>query len=252
MSKTIFDLTEKQINQGFQNKNEGIIEKETDFILNKVVIVMQSLFSDKIEGITLDKYGLVIKSENLLSENHKNNLLKWLNRLKLVEYPSTDLEFGKMKVDFENWYYSMGGENIQFHYRDDYLLTPKEASELMGVSKVTFSKYVKQGLEYLNTSSHHKVPKYVVDLWNDPVYCIRMQMIYQQKIMQNQTPLERLQEINNEITLFQVKYNKSSFREAFGSLGGDNLDDAADYYAWRDLEEDKEKILKQIGGQDFG
>ncbi|UOQ94851.1 DNA-binding protein [Halobacillus shinanisalinarum] len=248
MSKAVYDLTAKQINLGFQEKDHHLIEKETDFILNKIVTVMLTVFSDKIEGITFDHYGVILKSEYLLSEKHQENLLKWLKRLMEIEYPSSDIEFGKLKVDLENWYYKMGGEEIHFHYHDDYLLTPKEASERLGVSRVTLNKYIQQGLESLDTSSHHKIPLYVIDLWNDPVYCIRMQMIAQQRKMGKQTPLERLQEINNELSKLQIKYKKPNFKEAFGHLNGDNLDDPADYYLWRDLEDDKEEILKHIGG----
>ncbi|SDN75664.1 hypothetical protein [Tenuibacillus multivorans] len=249
MSEAIYNLTAKHIDVGFREKNQGLIEKETDYIINKIVTVMLTLFSDKIEGITFNKYGMAFNHEYLFSEKHRNNLVKWLEILTEIKYLSSDLEFGKMKVDFENWYYKMGGEKVGFHYHENYLLTPKEASELMGVSKVTFNKYVKQGLECIDTSSHRKIPKYVVELWNDPVYSIRMQMIYQQVKMREQTPLERLQEINNEITLLQVKYNNPSFKETFASLNGDELDDPTDYYSWRDLEEEKEAIIKQIGGK---
>ncbi|MFC2949200.1 DNA-binding protein [Virgibacillus sediminis] len=251
MSKAVYDLTEKQINLGFQQKDRDLIEKETDFILNKTVAVMLSIFSDKIEGITFDHYGVAIKNDYLLSKKHQKNLLKWLNRLVQIKYPSSDLEFGKLKVDLEIWYYEMGGEEIQFHYKDEYLLTPKDTAEKMGISKVTLNKYIKQGLESLETSSHNKIPMYVIELWKDPVYSIKIQMIAQQKKMLNQSPIERYKEINEELSELHIKYKKYSFNDAFGHLSGDDLEDPTDYYLWRDLEEEREELLKQLGDVDL-
>lgn len=249
MSKAIYELTTKSIDLGYREKNENLIEKETDFLLGKTVTIMSSLFSDKIKGITFDKYGIKFDSKLLLSEKHKKNLLKWANRLIEIERPSSDIEFGKLKVDFENWYYQLGGEEIHFEYHESYLLTPKEASEQLGISRVTLNKYIKQGLESVNTTAHNKIPKYVIELWKDPVYAIRMQMIAQEKKLRNQSPEERLEEILKEITLLQIKYKCFSFQEAFKDFNGDSMDDPTDYYSWRDLESEKEEIIKLLGGK---
>lgn len=248
MSKAIYELTAKNIDYGYLNKDEHVIEKETDYIMAKIVTVMLSLFSDKIKGITFDKSGISFDSKYLLSEKHKKSLSKWLNRLIQMELPRPDLEFGKLKVDFENWYYQMGGEEIYFEYHESYLLTPKEASEQMGISKVTLNNYIQQGLESVNTSSHRKIPKYVIDLWKDPIYAIRMQMIAQEKKLRNQSPSERLEEINKELTMLQIKHKATSYQEAFKDFDGDSMDDPADYYLWRDLEEEKREIIRILGG----
>ncbi|MEM5014623.1 helix-turn-helix domain-containing protein [Niallia taxi] len=249
MSKAIYELTTKTIDLGYREKNENIIEKETDYLLGKIVTSMLSLFSDKIKGITFDKYGIRFDSSFLLSEKHKKNLFKWANKLKDIEQPSSDIEFGKLKVDFENWYYQLGGDEINFEYQEDYLLTPKEASEKLGISRVTLNKYIKQGLESVNTKSHNKIPKYVIELWKNPVYAIRMQMIAQEKKLRNQLPEERLEEINKEVTLLQIKYKCSSYQDAFNKFNGDSMDDPSDYYLWRDLENEKEEIIKLLGGK---
>lgn len=65
------------------------------------------------------------------------------------------------------------------------------------------------------------------------MYVIRMQMIAQEKKIRNQSPIERLKEINNELTMLEVKYGKSSFQEPFGELHGDDLDDPEDYFMAR-------------------
>ena len=31
-----------------------------------------------------------------------------------IEYPIDDLEFGKLKVDLEEWFYQIGGQDINF------------------------------------------------------------------------------------------------------------------------------------------
>ncbi|PLR75268.1 hypothetical protein CU633_22070 [Bacillus sp. V3-13] len=248
MSKAIYELTAKTIDLGYREKDENLIEKETDYLLGKIVTLMLSMFSDKIKGITFDKNGIRFDSKYLLSEKHKKNLLKWANRLIQMELPSSDIEFGKLKIDFEKWYYQLGGEEISFEYQESYLLTPKEASEQLGISRVTLNKYIQNGLESVDTTSHRKIPKYVIELWKDPVYAIRMQMIAQEKKLRNQTPAERLEEINNELTQLQIKYKSSSFQEAFREYDGDSMDNPSDYYLWRDLENEKREIIQLLGG----
>lgn len=248
MSKAIYELTAKNIDLGYRENNEHLIEKETDYILSKIVTIISRLFSDKIKGITFDKNGIILDSSYLLSEKHKQNLIKWLKRLTEIEFPTSDAEFGKLKVDLENWYYQLGGEEIHFEYHQSYLLTPKEASERLGISKVTLNKYIQQGMEVVDTTSHNKIPKYVIELWKDPVYAIRMQKIAQEKKLRNQSPAERLGEINKELTELQIKYKKASYQEAFKDYDGDSMDDPTDYYLWRDLEKEKEEILRLLGG----
>lgn len=249
MSQAIYDLTTQNIHTGYMDKNQNLIEKETDFLLGKIVTLMLSMFSDKIKGITFDKHGIKFDPKLLLSEKHKKNLIKWANRLVEIENPSSDINFGKLKVDFENWYYQIGGDEINFIYQESYLLTPKDAAEQLGISRVTLNKYIKQGLECVNTNSHNKIPKYVIQLWKDPVYAIRIQMIAQEKKMRNQTPQERLEEINKEITELQIKYKNSSYKEAFLGFDGDSMDDPSDYYIWKDLEDEREEIIALFGGK---
>jgi len=136
--------------------------------------------------------------------------------------------------------------------KENYLLTPKEASEQLGVSKVTLNKYIQQGLECIDTTSHKKIPTYVIEIWRDSVYAIRLQMIAQEKKRRNQTPTERLHEINNELTELQIKYKSATYQEAFHAFDGDSMDDPSDYYTWRDLEEEKKEIIDVIGGQSLG
>lgn len=248
MSQVIYAMTEQSIDIAYREHNEHLIEKETDYILGKIVTIMLGIFSDKLKGITFDKSGIQFNNDYLLSEKHHKNLLKWLKRLATLEMPPSDLDFGKLKIDLENWYYQMGGEGIHFEYHEDYLLTPQEASDQLGISKVTLNKYIQQGLERIDTTSHKKIPKYVIDIWRDPVYAIRMQMIAQEKKRRNQSPIDRLQEINIDLTELQVKYKSATYQEAFKDFDGDSMDDPTDYYIWRDLEEEKKEIIAILGG----
>lgn len=248
MSKTVYDATQDQIRIGYESRNEPIIEKETHFIFDKIITSLFSLCHDKIMAVKLDLKVLSLSAEYLLSDKHKKNLLKWLERLMHLEHPVSDLDFGKLKIDFENWYYELGGESFQFLYHETYLLTPQEAADLLGISKVTLNKYIKQGLECMDTSSHKKIPKYAIEIMKDPVYSILMQMVAQKKKRQNQTFKERLTEINEEISEFQLKYRKQTFTEQFGNLIGDDLDDPSDYYRWKHLEEEMQGILRLSGG----
>jgi hypothetical protein len=164
MSKAVYDATQDQIQLGYANQNGPIIEKETHFIFDKIITSLFSLCHDKIMAVKLDRQVLTLSAEYLLSDKHKKNLLKWLERLIQLEHPVSDLDFGKLKIDFENWYYELGGESIEFVYNDAYLLTPQEAADLLGVSKVTLNKYIKQGLECKDTTSHKKIPKYAIEI----------------------------------------------------------------------------------------
>lgn len=249
MSQVIYEITEKNIEVAYHEHNEHVIEKETDYILGKIVTIMLGIFSDKLKGITFDKNGIQFNTAYLLSDKHRKNLLKWIKRIVAIEIPPSDLDFGKLKIDLENWYYQLGGEGIHFEYKEDYLLTPKEASEQLGISRVTLNKYIQQGLECVDTTSHRKIPKYSIDLWKDPVYSIRLQMIAQEKKRLNQSPAERLQEISAELMELVVKYKSAIYQDAFHEYDGDSMDDPTDYYTWRDLEEEKMEIIESLGGQ---
>lgn len=108
-----------------------------------------------------------------------------------------------MKIDFEIWYYDLGGEHIEFFYQKEYLLKPKDAAESLGVSTVTLNKYIKQGLECVDNGSQNKIPKHAV---------------------------ERLGEIYQEIAELQLKYKAKTYEEAFAEYNGDDMDDPTDYY----------------------
>jgi len=250
MSSVVLEQIESNIELGYERQDEKMIETATDSVFKNVFFVMLQIFSDKIVSIKVDQYLFTVPKEHLFSEKHKKNLYKWLKRLNEMNPPAADAEFGKWKIDFEYWYYQLGGEKIQFIYHDDYLLTPQQAADALGVSKVTVNKYVKQGLEYVDNKSHHRIPKYAIEMMKDPIYGIRMQQIAQQKKLREQSPEDRYHDIAQELADLKLKYGKQTIEEAFGTYDGDNMDDPTDFYRWKDLEEEMQEIFRLRGGKD--
>ncbi len=247
MSKGMYEYSHRQIELAFEEKNELYIEKETDYIFSKILTMLMTLCSDQLVGIKISNEEFKYTNEYLFSSKHKKNLVKWLDRVQSIQFPASDMDFGKLKVDFETWYYDLGGTSIEFIYHEDYLLKPMQAAEMLGISKVTLNKYIKQGLECLDNGSQNKIPKHAVELMRDPVYSIRMQINYQKKKNLEQSPEDRMKEINEEITELQLKYGKKTYQEAFVTDESE-LDDPIDLYRWKDLVEEMDEILKIRGG----
>lgn len=206
MSLAMLEAKRMDIDNAYQAEDWLKIKIETVQVLNYAVVVFLNKFQDRISSIILDVDNFDFNEQYIMSGKHHQDLLQWMDRLVNLKPPIDDKEFGKLKIDFENWYYKIGGKNIQFYYQSDYLLTPKEAGDMLGVSNVTINKYLKAGLECVDTRSHRKIPKHAVHLWKDPIYCILMQKIYREHKMRNQNPEERLSEIWNELLDYQIKY----------------------------------------------
>lgn len=244
MSKAILELVETNIHMAYEQKNDLIIAKETDYIYKNAFFYMLTLFPKKIACIKIDSHPFNLTTDFLFSDQHKKNLLKWIERLSEVHLLVSDLDFGKLKIDFECWYYQLGGKKFEVVYHEDYLLTPQEAADALGISKVTLNKYVKQGLEYIENSSHKRIPKYAVEILKDPIYGIRMQKMAQEKKIREQTLHERYHEITQELADLKLKFGKKTFIEAFGAYEGDKMSDPTDLYRWKDLEEELEEIFR--------
>lgn len=251
MVLAIYENTENDILEAYVSNNVLKIGKETQYVFDRVVHFLLSNSKNRLKGITFESNDFNFDKDYLLSLKNKKNMLKMLTFLKEVKLPISDLDFGKMKVDIEQWYYHMGGEGIYFEYQEIYLLTPKEAAESLGISHVTLNKYMKQGFESVDTTSHRKIPKHAVELWRDPAYAIRIQMLAQEIKMRNQTPEARLKEIRDEITALQKEYKAKTSREAMINLAItnlDTLDDPSTFRNWKDLEEEYDELLEELIG----
>lgn len=255
MSLAILEVTKDDIQEAYQASNLPKIGKETLYVFDRVVHFMLSAFRDRLKGITFESNEFDFNETYLLSQKNMNHMLKTLEFINQIKFPITDFDFGKIKVDVERWHYRMGGKGMYFEYQEEYLLTPKEVAESLGVSNVTVNKYMKQGLETVDTTSHHKIPKHAVELWQDPVYAIRVQMLAQEKELRNQTPEERLKDISDEIIELQKAYQAKTIQEAVTKYkidAIDEMDDPSDFRKWKDLEEEKEELLEElIGGSGF-
>lgn len=256
MATTMLENTKDDIQKAYEVKSLPKIGKETLYVFDRVVHFMLSSFKDRLKGITFEKNDIEFDENYLLSQKNYDHLLKTLRFIFEISLPVSDSDFGKIKIDIECWYYDMGGEGMYFEYQEDYLLTPKQASEQLGISNVTLNKYTKQGLEIVDTTSHNKIPKHAVELWKDPVYAIRMQMLSREKELQNQRPEERLKEVREEIIELQKKYKAKTMRQAMDNQNItdlDIIDDPSDFRNWEDLEEEQEDILETlIGGTEIG
>lgn len=252
MSVVMLENTKDDIQKAYKAKSLPKIGKETLYVFNRVVTYMLSSFKDRLKGITFETFDFDFDEKYLLSQKNMDYMLKLLESIMQVRVSKlSDFDFGKMKVDLERWYYHMGGEGMYYEYQENYLITPKEAAELLGVSTVTLNKYMKQGLETVDTTSHNKIPKHAIALWKDPVYAIRMQILTQEKKNLNQTLDERLQEVREEIFELQKEYKVKTIQEALkkykmGNL--DAMDDPADFRKWKDLVKEHDQLLNELIG----
>lgn len=255
MTLAIHENTKRDIHEAYDTNNINKIAKETLYVFDRTVHFMLASFKNRLKGITFESSDFHFDETFLRSKKNRKHMLKALDLLNQVSFPVSDFDFGKMKVDMEQWYDDMGGGEMYFEYQEDYLITPKEAAEMLGVSNVTLNKYVKQGLEVMDTTSHHKIPKHAVKIWNDPVYAIRIQMIAQKKKLRNQTLEGRLNEIRDEITELQKMYKTKSVSEAMITYEIDNIDamdDPSSFRKWSDLEDEYNELLEElIGGSKF-
>lgn len=254
MSVAMLEHTKQDIENAYKTKNLLNIGKETLYAFHQVVHTMLSNCKDRLKGITFETHAIDFDQDYLLSRQNKEQLMKTIQLAEQMTYPVSDVDFGKMKIDVERWYYKFGGGEMYFEYRDDYLMTPKRAAEILGVSNVTLNKYMKQGLEAVDTTSHNKIPTHAVVLWKDPVYSIRMQMLTQEKRLQKQTIEDELNEVREEIIDMQKQYKAKTVREAMDKYNIKNIDmmdDPADFRTWEDLEVEETKILEElIGGKE--
>lgn len=246
MSTPILEEFDEDIDVAYKKKNQSKIKKETFTVLNVMAMFMTVQFSDRLKSVVPDTRDLNFNNSFISSEKNHKMLLKWLQQMNTMKEIVEDSEFGKLKVDFEEWFYGIGGKDIHFEYHDSYLITPKEVAEQLGVSTVTINNYVKRGFEYIDNRSHQRIPKHMIPLWKDPEYAIKIQMMYQQQKLRIQEPEERLKEVMEEILSFQIKYRADTAKDAFTVIDGDDQDGIADYYEWESLEGEYQELKDQI------
>lgn len=136
MSITVYEQTQKEIECAYLEKDKAKIEKETLNVLNFVIIMFINKFEERINKSIFDPDDFQLNEEYLLSQENHQELKQWVNRLSLMEFPINDEEFGKLTIELEQWYYKIGSKNLKIYYNENYLLTPKEAANMLSVSTV--------------------------------------------------------------------------------------------------------------------
>jgi hypothetical protein len=184
----ILDKTKEEIERGVHGQDADTVYEALEGVFSTLLLKFHRIYSNRILSIIVDTQEMIdtFKTYRLPLQAQKLEMLvEWVNHFAASNSNSSDVEFGKLKIDLEFLFLEFGGKQISFEYKEAYLLTPKEAEKELNISNVTFSKYVGNGLEIADTTHHKKVPKFVVELWNDPSYCFKMQMIYQKKKSNN-------------------------------------------------------------------
>lgn len=105
-----------------------------------LIIHMMNVFKDRIKSITFNH--VYYNYSYISSDKNFKDLSYWLQSLRKMEKSYTDLEFGELKFNLEDWYYKIGGKEITFHYHTDYLMTPGQAATELGISNCPFNMSV--------------------------------------------------------------------------------------------------------------
>lgn len=254
MANLVLEEAERNVKSAYENNSPIKIAKEIDYLLLKMVQIFKTEFKDKIDSIDLDINEKIYSSKYIFSPEGQHETMNWFKKLKSVgltnkESVNNDLEFGKLKIDFVNWYYNIGGTDIQFNYTQDYLATVKEAAELLNVSKVTFNKYVSRGFEVVQTTKHNKVPRFMIEIWkHSPEYALKVQISHQNKQLSSNSHEVHLKEIYLELHELEKKYKTKDLFEFFAG-GSDSVEDTIDYFDWLDLIEEKDRLIHLLGGK---
>lgn len=241
MSNDILNILSHNIEEAFKTKNVYVLEKETTFIILSIFQTFMDKFNDQIRYIKSDLMTCSLNHEYLLSPGHLTHLRNWIHYLKSMDTMET-FNFGKLKLDLEEWYYNIGGTNLIVKYCESYLLDISEVTKILNISKSTLHTYIEVGFECIDTK---KFPKCTVELWKNPSYMLKMQRLFQNKQMRELTVADHYKKISQEIADLELSYG-GTFNEIFYQYNGDDMEDwnlANDYRTWRDLLYEKAQLI---------
>lgn len=120
-------------------------------------------------------------------------------------------------------------------------LTFSEAMIELGLSEQSLRRYIRRGLIVIDG----KIPRYVIGLMKDPVFCFLMQWEHQEKKLKNQTEAEHLEDIKESIREFEEDYG-GHFEELYGHLSDEEIDLLdGDIKVWKDLVEELRKFEQE-------
>lgn len=245
MNHSFIALSEQEMLSAFESNSIIRIAKETSYLFLCAIEILETTFNDKLVSISFECDDHLFFPKNIISSKEKKILINWFEKVKSLKLINNDIEFGKFIIDFQEWYYSMGGSNIVFTYQETYLITSKEAAESLNISKVTFSKYVSSGFQVSDTTKHKKVPPFMVDIWlNHPSYVSKLKAIYEYKHSLSFTEKEHLNEILFEIFRLEKKYNTTDLDNFFKNAP-DTFEITSDSLEWSILKNEKNAYSKK-------
>ncbi|WP_068675203.1 hypothetical protein [Oceanobacillus sp. Castelsardo] len=139
---------------------------------------------------------------------------------------------------------------LEFTYRNSYLLSSSELSKKMKVSRATIMRYVANGMEKVEGAGHRCYPKHDAFYWKDGVWSLRIQALQEQFKVRNRTDKILIKEISEQIEEYEKLYG-GKLEEVFedvisGETNIYDLKEPDDYKDWLDLINDLDKVRGKI------
>lgn len=246
MSIQVLERTKDTIEEAFKSNDPVLLEKEIQFLLYAFSDFISDMFATSVRFISFRK--MKIKSTNrLLAEA---DVEAFHEIIELLEQQKVNgLEFKTSKFSFDKLFAEVTEDGyIDYEYESSELMSVEEASHYLGVSRPTIYKYVSKGLEFKELNNVKKIPKVALDLWKDPSIAFELQWIYQQNKKRWQTTEEKIAEVQQKITEFEMEF-EGEFDTLYGDLNDreiDQLDEAHDVYDWKNYLTEKNNLIKQL------
>lgn len=246
MTMAVYEKTKETINRAYTTADKVLLEKETQFLLDSFVTQIPDIFSNFVRFIGIREVKLK-NAEMFLSQEHRENMNAVLEVLKAQNSLISD--FAKVKLSFDKWFLEATDEGyIDYVYDSSVLVSAERAAEILSVTKPTVYKYLEKGLEYKEINGVKRIPEVAIELWKDPEYAFELQWIHQENKIRKQTLESKFEEVQKRIIAFEIEHG-DTFEGLFGDWTEeriDGLDNAIDIYDWKELIDQKSRILSQI------
>ena len=249
MTTEILTKTEHAINTAFESRDSSLLEKETIFVLNNFAINLSDVYSNIFNFVKPIKVKLRTEPQFLFADKYMSSLKKILSYSERIF--SEHIETVELKLTFDSWFYEVTSQgSLVCDYNPEILVNISDAADQLGVSRTMIYKYIDRGLEVVGEKGSQKIPQFILSAWKNPAYAFQMQWIHQIKRERNQTLEQRIESINRQINEFEIEY-KGTFHHLFGDLSSEDIDgmsEAVDIQDWKELEEEKQRLLERLNG----
>lgn len=245
MSIQVLERTKDTIDVAFKSKDPVLLEKEIQFLLYAFSDFISDMFSNSVRFISLRK--MKIKSTSKLLTETNSDILHEI--IEMLEQQKMDgPEFKTIKFSFDKLFSEVTEDGyIDYDYNVNELMSVEDAAQYLSVSRPTVYKYLTKGLEFQEVNNVKKIPKVALDLWQDSSTAFDIQWMYQQNKKRWQTTEEKIAEVQQKITEFEMEFG-GDFNSLYGDLDDreiDQLDEAPELYDWRDYLTEKTDLIKQ-------